>query len=73
MSVILKRELGKDVLKLVKKIIRVVRQLTGDDDYERYLQHWQQHHAAENAPPLSRKAFFKAELERKWNGVKRCC
>jgi len=71
-SVILKRVLGENVLKLLK-IISVLRQLTGDHDYERYLQHWQQHHAAENALPLSRKAFFKAELERKWNGVKRCC
>ena len=57
----------------LKKIIRFIRQLSGDDAYERYLQHWQQHHASENGTPQTRRAFFKAELERKWQGVKRCC
>jgi len=54
---------------------QVIRQLSGDDAYERYLQHYQQHHAqqAHQAPPLSREAFFKQWQERKWSGVKRCC
>ncbi|OQW71882.1 MAG: hypothetical protein BVN35_15235 [Proteobacteria bacterium ST_bin11] len=47
-------------------------QLNGDVAYERYLRHWRAHHA-EHLPPLSRKAFFAAETQRKWNGVKRCC
>lgn len=42
----------------------------GDAAYERYLRHWQCHHVGQ---PLSRKAFFAAETQRKWNGVKRCC
>ena len=48
------------------------RALTGDDAYERYLAHWHTHHNGEGMP-LDRKAFFKAEQERKWNGVRRCC
>ncbi|WP_306790039.1 YbdD/YjiX family protein [Methylomonas fluvii] len=48
------------------------RHLNGDAAYERYLLHWQEHHA-EQLPPLSRKAFFAAETQRKWNGIKRCC
>ncbi len=56
-----------------KQLIVFIRQLSGDDAYERYLQHWQQQHTAENCTPLSRRAFFKAELERKWQGTKRCC
>jgi uncharacterized short protein YbdD (DUF466 family) len=51
----------------------LVRRLSGDDAYERYLVHWCEHHAAEGGQPLSRQAFFTAEVERKWNGVRRCC
>ncbi len=49
------------------------RSLNGDAAYERYLQHWQSHHSDEPTAPLSRKAFFAAETQRKWNGIKRCC
>jgi uncharacterized short protein YbdD (DUF466 family) len=56
-----------------RKIVDFIRQLSGDDSYERYLQHWQNHHAQQHEMPMSRADFFKAECERKWNGVKRCC
>jgi uncharacterized short protein YbdD (DUF466 family) len=57
----------------LKKIVRFVREISGDDAYERYLVHWQEHHARQGGEPQTRAAFFKAEQERKWNGVKRCC
>lgn len=47
--------------------------LNGDAAYGRYLAHWQTHHALSGGKPLSRKDFFAAETQRKWNGVKRCC
>jgi uncharacterized short protein YbdD (DUF466 family) len=50
----------------------LVRELTGDDAYERYLAHWRTHHAAHEAP-LDRAAFFREEQRRKWEGVRRCC
>ena len=56
----------------------MVRQLSGDDAYERYLKHYAEFHAA-NAqqedlePPLSREAFFKQWQDSKWKGIKRCC
>ncbi len=56
----------------LQRLWRALRTLSGDDAYERYLVHWHTHHAGEGAP-LDRKAFFKTELERKWNGIKRCC
>ena len=56
----------------LRKLIGIVRALSGDDAYERYLAHWRTHHIAQGMPP-DRKAFFKAEQERKWNGVRRCC
>ncbi|BBL72686.1 YbdD/YjiX family protein [Methylogaea oryzae] len=52
---------------------RGLRRVSGDDAYERYLDHWRRCHAGEGGEPLSRRAFFRAELERKWNGVRRCC
>lgn len=47
--------------------------LNGDQAYQHYLAHWQQHHAESEPQPLSRKAFFAAQTQRKWNGIKRCC
>jgi uncharacterized short protein YbdD (DUF466 family) len=49
-----------------------LRCLFGEDAYERYLSHWREHHRDEGEP-LTRAAFFKAELARKWNGTRRCC
>lgn len=60
-------------MQMLKHIWKVVRRLSGDDAYERYLAHWRAHHANDGGEPLSRQAFFKAEQERKWNGVRRCC
>lgn len=60
------------------RIWPMVRQLSGDDAYERYLKHNAEFHAAnaqqENLePPLSREAFFKQWQDSKWKGIKRCC
>jgi uncharacterized short protein YbdD (DUF466 family) len=52
---------------------QAIRQLSGDDAYERYLIHHAQHHAAEGNAPLSKKEFFKKWQDEKWHGVKRCC
>jgi uncharacterized short protein YbdD (DUF466 family) len=47
-----------------------LRELTGDDAYERYLAHHCQHH---DGPPLSRAEFFRQSQREKWDGVRRCC
>jgi uncharacterized short protein YbdD (DUF466 family) len=60
------------MMKLLHKLISAVRRISGDDAYERYLAHWRARHSTE-CTPLDPKAFFKAEQERKWNGVRRCC
>ena len=51
----------------------VLRELSGDDAYERYLAHWRAHHAARGRAPLDRAAFCREEQRRKWDGVRRCC
>ena len=50
---------------------KLLRELSGDDAYERYLRHQAMHHPDE--PPLCRHAFFKQQQQQKWHGVKRCC
>lgn len=58
---------------LLARCWRLLRTVSGDDAYARYLTHRREHHALEGGQALNRKAFFRAELERKWNGVRRCC
>jgi uncharacterized short protein YbdD (DUF466 family) len=50
---------------------KLLRELSGDDAYERYLQHQTLAHPDE--APLCRHAFFKQQQQQKWHGVKRCC
>jgi uncharacterized short protein YbdD (DUF466 family) len=57
----------------VKRCWATLRELSGDDAYERYLGHWRAQHAAAASAPLDRGEFFKEEQRRKWEGVKRCC
>ena len=59
--------------KPIKKLWSYVRQLSGDDAYERYLQHFAEHHEHSEESPLSKHAFFKAWQDKKWTGIKRCC
>ncbi|MEQ1526416.1 MAG: CstA-like transporter-associated (seleno)protein [Gallionella sp.] len=55
----------------IRSLWRSIRELSGDDGYERYLQH----HAAAHphTAPLSRTDWFAHEQQEKWTGVKRCC
>lgn len=46
--------------------------LNGDRAYAHYLAHWRAHHDAGDAP-LGRSAFHREEMQRRWNGVRRCC
>ena len=57
---------------LLQRCWHTLRRLSGDDAYERYLAHRRAQHASD-APPLSRAEFFRAEQQRKWSGVNRCC
>lgn len=62
------------MLKTIKTFWQSIRQLSGDDAYERYLKHHAEHGESENMPPLlSREEFFKQWQDGKWKGVKRCC
>lgn len=56
-----------------RRLWALLREITGDDAYERYLAHWRSHHATHERTPLDRAAFCREEQRRKWDGVRRCC
>ncbi|MDD5301378.1 MAG: YbdD/YjiX family protein [Gallionella sp.] len=62
--------MAKRLIKALRKLWQAIRQLSGDDGYERYLA---QHDARPNVPALSRKAWFAQQQHQKWSGIKRCC
>ena len=50
-------------------IWRGIRQLSGDDAYERYFRHYAEHHADNQQPPLSKAEFFKRWQDGRWMGL----
>ncbi len=57
---------------------RGLRRATGDDAYERYLEHWQAQHTTEQGgkeedAPLDRKTFHARRLDEDWSQPRRCC
>lgn len=57
----------------LKAFCKGIRQLSGDDAYERYLLHYAEHHQNSNEVPLTKAEFFKQWQDNLWDGVKRCC
>jgi uncharacterized short protein YbdD (DUF466 family) len=49
----------------------LLRGVTGDDAYDRYLEHHQRTHPDDT--PLTAAEFFKAQLEQKFSCVSGCC
>lgn len=48
-----------------------LRAILGDDAYERYVRHVHRRHPG--SQPMTPEAFQRAELERRWSQVNRCC
>jgi uncharacterized short protein YbdD (DUF466 family) len=57
----------------LRRIWSLLREVTGDDAYERYLAHWRAEHSADSTGPLDRSSFYREEQRRKWDGIRRCC
>lgn len=55
----------------LKKLWSFMRQVSGDDAYERYLERHRATHP--DLPPLTPREFFASEQDRKWDGITRCC
>jgi len=48
-----------------------VRQVSGDDAYERYLEHTLREHP--DRPPMRRNEYYRFRTEQKWSRITRCC
>jgi uncharacterized short protein YbdD (DUF466 family) len=59
------------LMQKLKVFWKAVRRLSGDDAYERYLAHHDQHHAG--GVPLTRAEFFRQWQDEEWRGTRRCC
>jgi uncharacterized short protein YbdD (DUF466 family) len=51
--------------------LSLLRGVTGDDAYEKYLAHHQR--TSPDDAPLSAKAFFHAQMDQKWSCINGCC
>jgi uncharacterized short protein YbdD (DUF466 family) len=56
---------------LLSSGLSLLRGVTGDDAYEKYVAHMQATDASQ--PLMSQKEFFKAQMEQKWSCVSGCC
>jgi uncharacterized short protein YbdD (DUF466 family) len=63
--------MAKRLAARLRRFLQAIRQLSGDDAYERYLAH----HAAchSDTTPLSHKEYFRRREKEKWQGIRRCC
>jgi uncharacterized short protein YbdD (DUF466 family) len=55
----------------LKLLWRFIREVTGDDAYERYLAHHRLRHPGRAA--LTRREYFRLRQEQKWSRISRCC
>jgi uncharacterized short protein YbdD (DUF466 family) len=55
----------------LRRAWRYLREVTGDDAYERYLAHHQKAHP--DRTPMTREQYFRKRQEEKWSKVSRCC
>lgn len=65
------KKAGFEWQQLLLRIWRTIRELSGDDAYDRYLAHLAACHP--NATPQARKDFFRHHQQEKWGGIRRCC
>ncbi|MBT7120333.1 MAG: putative selenoprotein [Nitrosomonadales bacterium] len=50
-----------------------IRTVSGDNDYEVYLENFRCCRKHNKDYPLSRAEYFQSKLEGKWNKINRCC
>ena len=61
----------KHVRQFLSAGLSLLRGVTGDDAYEKYVAHLARTSPGET--PLSAQAFFHAQMEQKWSCINGCC
>ncbi len=51
--------------------LSLLRGVTGDDAYEKYLAHMRTNEP--DTPPMGEREFFRAQMEQKWSCINGCC
>jgi uncharacterized short protein YbdD (DUF466 family) len=62
---------GNSARQFLSAGLSLLRGVTGDDAYERYVAHLQRTTPAE--APMSEREFFRAQMEQKWSCINGCC
>ncbi|MBT3827295.1 MAG: putative selenoprotein [Nitrosomonadales bacterium] len=57
----------------LRKLWVYIRTVSGDNDYEVYLENFRCCRKHNKDYPLSRAEYFQSKLEGKWNKINRCC
>jgi uncharacterized short protein YbdD (DUF466 family) len=58
-------------LEVIARCWQALRQLAGEDRYERYIEHLRAAHP--DRQPPDRREFYRDMLARRWSGISRCC
>jgi uncharacterized short protein YbdD (DUF466 family) len=61
----------KHVRQFLSAGLSLLRGVTGDDAYEKYVAHMTR--TAPDEAPLSARAFYQAQMEQKWSCINGCC
>lgn len=62
---------SKNVRQFLSSGLSLLRGVTGDDAYEKYMAHMRL--AQPQQPPMTEKEFFRAQMEQKWSCISGCC
>jgi|TARA_B100001964_G_scaffold27061_2_gene27074 uncharacterized short protein YbdD (DUF466 family) len=63
-----------NLLSVLSTLWRGLRRATGDDAYDRYLEHWRvEHTVGSDEEPMDIKTFYRTHQEAQWQDVRRCC
>ncbi len=62
---------SKTVRQFLSSGLSLLRGVTGDDAYDKYLAHMQA--SAPQETPLNAREFYRAQMENKWSCISGCC
>jgi uncharacterized short protein YbdD (DUF466 family) len=62
---------GNPVRQFLSSGLSLLRGVTGDDAYEKYVAHMRR--TQPDGQPMSAQEFFRAQMEQKWSCISGCC
>jgi uncharacterized short protein YbdD (DUF466 family) len=65
------RDSSNPVRQFLSSGLSLLRGVTGDDAYEKYVAHMRTREP--DTEPMSAREFYKTQMEQKWNCISGCC